>query len=303
MHSPDDELDDLLGAIDPTTDDPPPHRGSDRHRSILEHAMTTTDHDTDLFEHPSDPATGRSDRRGRRLLGAAAAVLAIAAVAAVVLAGSNGSTDPADPADPPASTTTVLGEIRSLRGEMVIESAGPDAVIRRSSIRVDGDDAEVTGVTTYPDGTEERASNLQIGDVGCEVTADETTVSTVLPEHRRASFGVSSAAVLGALLDHGAEVERTEVDLDGIRVTRVELAPNAATVAALEGLSPGELSWFELEYPTEVGPTTVWFSGDVIRRLGTTIGAEEVTIDYSEFNSEVVIEPPVGPCRDAVAGG
>ena len=307
MNSPDDELDALIGAVDPTRVDQPPHRESDRYRSILETAMATpTDHD-DLTEPPAapiDPDHGRVRGVGRNQrrwgLGAAAAMLVVVVVGAAVALGSQGRTDPADPTNttPP---TTALGEIATLRGQVTISPTG-EASMRRSTILIDGDDAAIESTSTNTEGLEpsESASMFQIGATTCEVTDEGTEVNPTDPANARARFGPSSAAVVAVLLSTATVVERTEDTVDGVTATRYALTATDETRGALSALSPGELSWFELEYPDQVDAVDLVVTGDVIRHIQVVTPDQTSTTKFWDFNGDIAVVAPTGPCADAV---
>lgn len=314
MNSPDEQsLDDLIGSTDPTRDDAPPPWGSDRYRSILENAMTTDSppdtNGSSRDDHeavPIEPGHS-SDRPGtpRWLLGVAAAALVLAVVGGVVALGSR---DGSEPADVQITTTTVLGQITSLRAEAVTTS---DDGTRTSSIEVDGDDSSFTNRGDYADGHSETATAVRVDGVEYETIDGETTRREIPPEQRAAPFGSSSASIVEALRTNSTELTQTDAVVDGVPVTRVELEVTPATVDALLALSPGVLGWFGLEYGgQQVEQLTLWVDDRVIRQIEvvTATGGDDppklatTRTRFFGFNDDISITAPPGPYVDVAEG-
>ena len=320
MDSPDDELGALIGSLDPTRTDAPPARGSTRHHSILETAMsthstdshttdrhTTDRHTTDRHAAEPDPSGDgsvpldphRHDPRrsgpGRWLLGVAAAALVLGAVGGAVLLRSGDDSTPADTTS--ARPTTVHEEIVSLRGE-VTTTPNDGSGTSRSTLRVHGNDRETTSTRTYPDGHTESATRILIGGTEYE-TIEGVTTRRAVPVEEPAPFSMSSAMVLKTLRGNSTVVESREVDWDGGTATRLELEPTAQLAPALSTLPAGVLAWFELEYPAEVESVTLWVTDQVIRQIEVTTAQLITRSTFSDFNADIEITPPPGPYVDA----
>lgn len=301
MHSPDDELDELIRATDPTRDEVPPTRGSDRYRTIREHAMTSADHDTDV-------PNGSSPRSPRWLLGAAAAVLVLGVIGGAAVIGSLAGTEPADA--PSITTTTVvdLGVITSFRAETTRSSDG-GANTSRSTISFDDGDMDITSEGTYADGHTESARSIRVDGVEYETIDGVTTRRAIPAEQLAAPFDSSMRTVAKTLLANSDGSSVTET-LDGVPMRRLQLFLDTATVGALQSLPPGVTGWFELEYPDQIDELTIWVSDDdVIHQIefeaiaGTEPGSVSTTrVRFFDVNSDITITAPPGPYENVTEG-
>ena len=286
----DDELLDLIGALDPASTDHPPAPGSDRYHSILELAMHT-DLDTSPISAASLPPTATRPR-WRRTVGlvAATAAAAVVAVGAFVVV---------QPEDTPTAAAAVSGAaesmeaITSLRGELTRSVPGVSEGTTR--IRVDGDDVEITDETRYADGRSDAMTFIVVDGTGYETIDGRTTTTSVGPRGGLAPFGSSSAAVITAALEGSDVVERGQEDLDGVTTTRYDIQLTAESIAALSALSPGELAWFELEYPDAVTSLSVWVADDLVHQVEISQRDQTSRTRFFDLGEEQTITAPPGP--------
>lgn len=288
-----------LAALDPGLADAPPARGSARHHSILEHAMTITSTTTTTVpdhERPAgmDPTRAiRSPRRRLALLAAAAALLAVIVGAVVVLEPWRQAT-PASARQVLRSAATATGDVASLRAAGTYD-LGTGVVIKMTS-EIDGADYSSTFRSTgLPDADPGGDSTTRIGDTRWETDGGRTTKRTVPPEEGNAPFPESSEAVVKAALV-GSKV--TDLGIEDVRsqeVTHYRIQLTPASTEALAKLTPSQLARFELEYPQDVASLDVWVADDLIRRISVRSDSEGVgtsTIEFYDFGSDITIRPP-----------
>lgn len=311
----DDEMLTALAGLDPVrlhdaVADGPPAPGSTRYDSILERAMEATDVDDTpaATTGPTIPLAGR--RRGRRaprrpqrrpsrtvtraLATGAAAVLT---AGVVLLRPDGGGTSPAAALTRAAATTA---EVTSLRGTLTRVDAYSDTT---STIEVDGDDMRIEVRGTYRDGHVEGSTTVVVGDQITQVALDGSVERSAIgdEDERPHPFGASSAAVVTAALSGGDVRDLGAETVRGVEATHYRIVPDAETREALAALSPGELAWFELEYPDRVTGIDVWVADDLIRRIEVTADLSDdpaddevdtTTVDYYDFDADITITPP-----------
>lgn len=299
----DDHLLHQLAALDPTTSEGPPAVGSSRHDEILERAMSITDTPTlpSTGGRPTDRPDGRSPTSpmpiGRR---AWPARVLVALAAAVILVVGVVVVDPFGPAAPADAAVVVTDAARgtgaqtSFRATLVREEGG---AVERSTAEVDGLDIRVV-----PDGATV-ASLTVVDSVLWTVEDGEVRSQPVEPGEGLAPFAASSEAVVLAALrsDEVEDLGAAEVAGQATAHYRIEL--DASGRSALAALSPGELAWFELEYPESATQLDVWVADDLVRRIqvvteygddGDPASASTTvtTTEFTDFGADITIEPP-----------
>jgi hypothetical protein len=264
-----DPLLDALARLDPTIGDPPPPPGSDRHRLILEHAMSAT-----------ATAPGRRTRRRLVTLAGAGIAAAVIALVAVTVAGA-----PGDRPDPVAALTVAAettGDVDTLRALAVYEDDGGR---RTLDVDVDGRDYHLRSGTEW---------TITIGD---QQWSDEDAEPMTVPDDlRNVPFPEASEAVLDAALEGATVTVLGDEDVRGVEATHYRIELGASGVAALSALAPNQVAMFELEYVEAVTSLDVWVADDLIRRIRHTSDASqgnpEVTIEFYDFGADITIEPP-----------
>lgn len=281
---------DLVGSLDPTRNENPPARGSDRYRSILESAMLT---DTAMPIAETAPTSRRPAQRHQRR-----SWRLVAGIAAATLAATGGFVL-LRPSDEPtaqaavSSAANAMGAITSLEGELI--SLEPGVSEGTTRIRVDGDDVEISGETRYTDGRVERATLTVVGGTVYETIEGETTSAPRGPNDRLAPFGQSSEAVISAALEHSEVTERGEEIVTGVATTRYDLELTDASIVALSALTVHELAWFELEYPDSVRTLSVWVADDLVHQIEIAHRDQVTRTRFFNFNGDITITAPPGP--------
>ena len=281
-----------LGGLDPVLRDAPPAPGSDRHRAILEKAMTQTA--TPIRTH-TEPAAPR--RRRWAGLAALATGVAAAAVGVAVVVGGN-----AEPAAPPTASgpTILLAAAKST--EKATSLRFSEAVHGGGAFSSEG---EVSGadwrVVSKGEGTSE--TTVMVGDYEYVTPAGgETTRKKVPADQRMAPFAKAAADVVRAAVND-ANVEKVGTEeIRGVttthyRVTLPERTGAADPEPALAELPENELAWFQLEgigsYSSKV-TIDVWVADDLVRRIGGTVEGQDPlsTIDFYDFNAPIAVKAP-----------
>ncbi|MBL8775268.1 MAG: hypothetical protein JNK12_05035 [Acidimicrobiales bacterium] len=283
-----------LVALDPVCHESPPPPASDRYAAIHARAMA---YDADAATSTATatatprPAAHSSRRRivhPRRLAALAAAVVLVVVVAAVAL-GRSGTVDPASAAELVTRAARATGDATRFRGRLVVEENG---AVRSSDLEVDGADIQVRG-----DGRSQ--SFTVVGDQIWE--GDDPTPSTLSPTGRLAPFGSSSEAVVLAALRSDSVVAIGEEEVRGQSATHYRIELDEPSRSALGRLTPGQLAWFELEYPEEAETLDVWLGDGLIRRIEvvsqweaneTGPGDLRTTTEFYDFGAPVDIDPP-----------
>jgi len=295
MATNDHELLDLVGPLDPARAEHPPVPGSDRYHSILEFAMHT---DTDTPPIDSVAPSPRTPIRPRwqriiALFAATAAATLIAVGAFVVVQSDDAPTAEAAV----SSAADSMETIASLEGELTVSVPGLSEGATR--IRVNGDDLAITGETRFADGHTEATAFIVVDGTGYMTIDGRTTTTPVGPGDGLAPFGPSSAAVIAAALEGSEVTERGDEVLGGITTTRYDIQLTDASVAALAALSPGELAWFELEYPDAVKTLSVWVADDLVHQVEIAQRDQTSRTRLFNFGEEQTITAPPGPYEPA----
>lgn len=283
----DDGLKSALSVADPTRSDLPPAKGSRRYSSILEAAMR------------SEPAKAGLDARDRKrttqtwwstrrlALTAAAVVVVLAALTWGILRPGH---EPSAVAAVQAAAAKTGGS-QTLRANLTIERPDGSSSITRGEMN--GPDVRIATEHRSTDGQVTSEAIIVVGDTMWETTtAGETTKSAVAPDDRLVAFGEACEAVLNAALraeqvtDAGADTVR------GTEAKHYSIAVDSAARSALEGLSPGELAWFELEYPNEVATIDVWVANGLVHRITVRGEMGTSTTDFYDFGANLTIQPP-----------
>lgn len=281
-----------LVALDPVRHESPPPPASDRYAAIHARAMAYDADAASATATATPRSAGRSSRRRnvhpRRLAALAAAVVLVVVVAAMAL-GRSGTVDPASAAELVTQAARATGDATTFRGHLVVEENGS---VRSSELQVDGADIQVRG-----DGRSQ--SFTVVGDQIWE--GDDPTPSTLPLTGRLAPFGSSSEAVVLAALRSDSVVEIGEEEVRGQAATHYRIELDEPSRSALGRLTPGQLAWFELEYPEEAQTLDVWVGDGLIRRIEvvseweaneTGPGELRTTTEFYDFGAQVDIEPP-----------
>ncbi|SHN44064.1 hypothetical protein [Cryptosporangium aurantiacum] len=258
-----------LRGLDPARRDAPPAPGSPRYSAILEKAMTTE--------------KAHRSHRSAWIIGAAASVAAVLVTLGFVF--SPDQSKPASAAEQVRSAATATGDVDSLRARLTRTS---DDGTERGTGEFSGTDATVT--MNGPNGTER---TTVLGTTLYEVVNGEVRTSRI-PAGYVTPFGPAAEAVLLAVLNDGKVTRRGTETVGGQQARRygIELTPTARQ--RLAALSPGELAWFELEYPSAVSRIEVWVADDLIRRITVTARDGSSTTEFYDFNAPIKIRPPSG---------
>lgn len=303
----DDDLLHQLAALDPTAAEDPPAVGSSRYDEILERAMSATDVPTLPSDgsRPTDPSSDRPPDRpsaaaipvGRR---AWPARVLVALAAAVVLVVGLVVVDPFDDAAPADAATVVAAAARrtgaqtSFRSTLVREEGG---TVERSTAEIDGLDIRVV-----PDDADRDAFSVVDG-VLWTVEDGVVTSEPVPPGQGLAPFAASSEAVVLAALRSDGVRDLGGAEVAGQETNHYRIALDAAGRSALGALTPGELAWFELEYPENATLLDVWVADDLIRRIRVvtdygddgdpaSTSTAVTTTEFTDFGADITIEPP-----------
>lgn len=301
-----DELLAAIAAIDPLDTGNPPAKGSARYDSILERAMQPTldqarhrPDQADDAERPAPPA--RPPARGWRpsprtraaVLTLAAAVVAILAASVTLLPGEEVS-----PAAALTSAAATTREVTSLRADLTWEDPYGS---HSSHIEVAGDDLRIETRGTYADGHVEGSTTTYSGNQAWEqILGGDVQTYVIDDDERPAPFAASSAAVVTAALRSGDVADLGQEQVGDVEATHYRVEADDAARRALGELSPGQLGWFELEYPAGVRTIDIWVADDLIRRIrvvqqtDSSADAPDVvtTTDFYDFNADIRIEPP-----------
>lgn len=287
MTARDDELVKAFSGADPVRNDPPPVKGSIRYHSILEETMRT---DAIRGHTPTSMRDQSRPRRwsGRRLALTAAAAVVVAAVVTV------GVLQPGhEPSAVAAVRTAAIntGDTESLRATLKVQYAdgsssstfgemnGPDVRIRTERLSTDG---TVTGETV-----------TVVGDTIWETRGEDTTAQLV-GDDRLVPFADASEAVLEAALKAAGVTALGTESIGGIEATHYQIELDDTSQAALAGLTPGELAWFELEYPDSVTHIDVWVADNLVHRIQVRGEASTSIIDFFDFGAAITIAAPSG---------
>lgn len=294
----DDPLLAALARLDPTIGDAPPGEGSDRHRQILETAMTRTPTpgaDPDFEElaleriDTSSSERSRRGRRRRRLVLAGAGIAAcVIAVAAVAITGGSGARP--EPVAALTEAAAATGDVSSLRihGRYV----GEDGT-RTIDVDVDGRDYHLR---SQREGEPDGSGEWTIG-IGDQQWSDEDPEPLTMPdEQRNEPFPEASRAVVDAALK-GAKVEDLgDEQVGDTEAVHYRIDLGEPGVAALSALAPNQVAMFELEYPQGVTSLDVWVADGLIRRLEIQFAdgqaQRSVTLDYVDLGADITITPP-----------
>ncbi len=292
------ELMERLAALDPTHDDLPPSVGSATYLAIQEQAMKTleanettpresaTDQTQEHGRQPANRPGSRSTFRHNRgsFLVAAAAVTVLVALGAVLLPGGTPSAEAAI-----LSAAQTTGDAVSFRATLVTEAEGQTTT-----------DATGTFVGNDVHIIDRDSEYMIIGDTAWQRDSDGSVNSGPVGDNDRlASFSSSSEAVISAVLEGSDVADLGSDTVAGITATHYAITPGDASRAALTALSPGELAWFELEYPDGVQTIDVWIADDLIHQIrvdqvfgeGADAQRETTTTTFFDFGADLTITP------------
>lgn len=277
-----------LVALDPSGGEAPPTPGSDRYDAIYARATERKTGAVSMAVSTAGRSSrGRTGRAPRLVVLAAAAVVVV--LVAVMATGRLGSVDTASATELVTEAARATGDVSSFRGRLTVEENG---TVRSSDLEVDGADIQVRG-----DGRSQ--SFTVVGDQIWE--GDDPTPSSLPPTGRLAPFGPSSEAVVLAALQSDSAVEIGEEEVSEQPATHYRIELDRTSRRALGRLTPGQLAWFELEYPEEVETLDVWVGDGLIRRIQvvsewdadeTGPGDLRTTTEFYDFGAQVHIDPP-----------
>lgn len=287
MTAADDELLRALTDADPTRLDQPPAKGSERYLSILEVAMRKeTAHET----VESSPRKGGA-RSHLRLIPrpalVAAAVLLIALLAATIVVLRPGNEANAFATVQAAAVKT--GKVERLRATLSIEYVDGSSSITQGEMN--GQDARIDTRSLSTDGSAFLESIVVIGDQMWEAE-DNGDPITITPGERLAPFANSCEAIMGAALETKAVSTEGSESIRDVSAKHYGIVLDSASRAALAKLSPGELAWFELEYPEDVNRLDVWVADGLVHRLVVESTLGKATVDFYDFDADISITPP-----------
>jgi hypothetical protein len=285
MTARDDELMRTLSGADPVGSDPPPVEGSTRYHSILEGAMRPDA----IRDHASTTTRDRTRLRrwaGRRLALTAAAAVVIAAVVTV------GVLQPGhEPSAVAAVRTAAIntGDTESLRATVKVQYA--DGSSSSTLGEMNGLDVRLETEQVEADGTISSSTLTVVGDTGWE-TSDGSTAAQPVGEDRLVPFADASEAVLKAALKAAGVTDLGSENIDGVDATHYQIELDDAARTALAALTPGELAWFELEYPDSVTLIDVWVADNLVHRIQVRSEDSTSTTDFFDFGAAITIVPP-----------
>ena len=157
---------------------------------------------------------------------------------------------------------------------------------------MDGPDVHVQTERLSAGGAVSNEAITVMGDTIWETTSDGTRSQAVGPEDRLVPFGAASEAILTAALQGAGVTDLGSESVNGSATNHYQIELDDASRAALAGLTPGELAWFELEYPRDVSVIDVWVADKLIHRIKVTGAASTSITDFFDFGAEISITPP-----------
>lgn len=286
MTAKDEELMDAVYRADPARADMPPAKGSTRYNSILEASMRTDGTEDKRAVVVSNRPTTHP-RWGRRVaLSVAAALILVTAVTVAVLR-------PGHEASALATVRTAAintGQTESLRATLKVDYANGSSSSTHGEM--DGADAHIQTTGLSADGAISNEAVTVVGDTLWETTGDVTRSQAVGPEDRLVRFGAACEAILTAALKGAGVTEIGSETVNGKATTHYRIELGDASRAALAGLTPGELAWFELEYPREVSAIDVWVADKLVHRIQVTGATSTSMTDFFDFGADISITPP-----------
>lgn len=286
MTARDDELMQALSSADPVRSDPPPVEGSTRYHSILEETMRT---DAIPGHTPTNMRDQSRSRRwsGRRLALTAAAAVVVAAVVTV------GVLQPGHESSAVAAVRTAAintGDIESLRATVKVQYA--DGSSSSTLGEMNGRDVRIETEQVSVDGTVDNQTLIVVGETGWETSNGITTPQPI--GDRLVRFADASEAVLEAALKAAGVTDLGSENVGGIKATHYQIELDDASQAALAGLTPGELAWFELEYPDSVTLIDVWVADNLVHRIQVESEDSTSVTDFFDFGAAITIAAPSG---------
>ncbi|HEY7073065.1 MAG TPA: hypothetical protein VH479_23260 [Acidimicrobiales bacterium] len=283
----DDPMDAQLALLDPARREAPPAPGSVRHASILERAMSATDRDTATLAPLPEPRSARRRHRWRPYAATLAAAVAVAVVAgAALLPRGAGSPDAVSLVSSAAGTTA---KVTSLRVSIEHEDQYSSGT---GSIEISGNRMRVQVNGTYSDGHTEGSTTVYLGLVSYQQNLDGGT-ETDRRDRPLPPFVSSSEAVLDAALSGQDVAVVGQETVRDVPATHYRITLDATARAALAGVDPEKLAWFDLENPDQVRTVDVWVGDDLVRRLRVTGDDGSVrSAEYYDFGADIRIQAP-----------
>ncbi|MGA9760960.1 MAG: hypothetical protein WBQ14_00840 [Gaiellaceae bacterium] len=284
MTSTDDRLMKSLAHVDPARSEQAPAKGSIRYESILEAAMTTaTTHDQRSTAPHARPT---SRRRGRQMALAAAALVVAAAVSAGILLPGHESSAAA--AVQTAASNT--GAATSLRASVSVRYSNGSSSSTLGEMN--GADVRIQTRSLSADGSAGSETVTIVGDKMWTTAGGKTTFQPVGPNDRLATLTGASESVLAAALKSAQVSDLGPETIDESKATHYRIELDASSRAALAKLTPGELAWFELEYPADAETIDVWVADRLVRRIQVKSKDSTSATKLFDFGADVTIAAP-----------
>lgn len=273
-----------LSSVDPARVEPAPAKGSIRYDSILEAAMTTAPPLEHRSTAPHPPVISR--RRGRRMAFAAAAVIVLAVATAGAL--QLGQQPNAAAAVRAAALNT--GDTASLRATLTVRHS--DGSSSSTLEEMSGTDMHIQTKQLSAGGSASTETYTVVGGKMWTTVGAKTTFQTVGPGDRLATFAGASEAVLTAALQSSEVSNLGSEEIGTSDAIHYRIVLDGKSRAVLAKLTPGELAWFELEYPDSAKQIDVWVAEKLIRRIRVRSEQSTSNTSFFDFGADISIVAP-----------